>query len=84
MQNVYFLVILRLQKYIRDAIIAGKHVICTPPFTSDINKEKELFELARENKVLLVNGITTEYLSAFEQLLWMVRGNVIGDIISIK
>ncbi len=72
------------EQYIRDAIIAGKHVICTPPFTSDINKEKELFELARENKVLLVNGITTEYLSAFEQLLWMVRGNVIGDIISIK
>lgn len=70
--------------YIKQALMAKKHVICDSPHTLDIQKEKELLDLAKESGVVLYNNITTLYLQAFGQLLWNARGNLIGDLVSIK
>lgn len=71
-------------EYIRGALLQKKHVICDAPHTLEIEKERELMELAKEQGVVLYNNITTLYLQAFGQLTWNARGNLIGDIISIK
>lgn len=70
--------------YIKKALENKKHVICDAPFTLDMNEEKELEQLAEENEVLLFSNISALYLQAFSQLLWNARGNLIGDLISIK
>jgi glycerol-3-phosphate cytidylyltransferase len=70
--------------YAEKALIAGKHVVCEPSLTLDPDEIKRLESVAKEHNALLLLGVTTLYLNAFGQLLWMVRGNLIGDIVSIK
>ena len=72
------------QKYVEKAIESGVHVICDAPYTIDIEEDKRLADLAKEKQVLLINNITTLYLQAFGQLMWMARGNLIGDLVSVK
>lgn len=69
---------------IKKAIINNKHVICDSPFALDTDKVKELFDLAEEHKVALIDNITTVYLRAFTQLLWMAKGDIIGNTLSVK
>ena len=49
----------------------GKHIISASPITLSLIEHKELFELAKTNKVILMENIVTVYLRAFMQILWM-------------
>ena len=69
---------------IKKALLAGKHVISDPAITLDSEELKELFQIAKENKVILLENMPTLYLQAFNQLLWNARGNLIGDLVSVK
>lgn len=69
---------------IKKALLAGVHVISDPAITLDADKLRELFEIARAQKVILLENMPTLYLQAFNQLLWNARGNLIGDLISVK
>lgn len=71
-------------EYIKKALLNGKHVISDAPYTLNREEEKELYKIAEENKVLLFSNISALYLQAFGQLLWNARGNLVGNIISIK
>lgn len=71
-------------KYVKEALLNKKHVVCDAPETLDPEKETELTELAREQQVIFYHNITMMYLQAFEQLLWNAKGNLIGDLISVK
>lgn len=46
----------------KAALNAGKHVICEKPFTSHVEELKELYKLAKENELLLLEAISTQYL----------------------
>ena len=68
----------------KKAILAGKHLICNLAYISDEEKLKELFKLAQEKKVLICENIIVAYLKAFDQLLWFINGNMIGNIVSLN
>lgn len=69
---------------IKMALCKGKHVIANVPFTLESKKQRRLFEYAKENHVLLIDNIKMVYLKVFFQLLWMTKGNLIGDIYRFK
>lgn len=69
---------------VKKAILAKKHVISLAPITMDKEQLNELLKLAKENNVALIEDITTVYLRAFTQLLWMVQGDIVGDVYSVK
>lgn len=71
-------------EYVRRALAAGRHVICDAPETLDPNEHRELMNLARTNNCIFIYNVPIAILQAFDQLLWMVRGNLIGDIVSVK
>lgn len=70
--------------YIKQALEAGKHVISAAPVTLQKEKLEELFVIAKKNRVALIENITTVYLRAFTQLLWMVQGDIVGKILNVK
>ena len=70
--------------YIEGAIKKHRHVICDAPYTLDPDEMCRLHKAAEEAGVILINNITTVYLQAFGQLLWMARGNLIGDLVSVE
>lgn len=72
------------KKYVEEAILKKKHVICDAPIILDAKEDRRLADLAEEMGVILLDNITTLYLQSFGQLTWMARGNLIGDLISIK
>ena len=71
-------------KYIRKALEHKKHVICDVPLSLDYEECKNLITLAKRNNLMIFENVPMLYLQSFGQLLWMVKGNIIGDILSFK
>lgn len=55
-------------EYARRALLAGKHVICEKPFTLRVEDLVELRALAEERRLILVEAITTQYLSNYRSI----------------
>ncbi len=68
----------------KDALQAGKHVICDFPFSLDSNKQKELWNIAKENDRILLDNIKAPYSQTFIQMMWAVQGGLIGDVIDFN
>lgn len=64
--------------YARAALAAGKHVICEKPFVLQRDHLAELRAMAVERDLILVEAISTQYLSNYE---W-IRQNIgrVGDV----
>lgn len=72
------------EKYIEKAIEKGKYVISDSPMTLEPEKLRKLFKKAIENKVVLVEKIMLVYLRAFNQLVWLTHGDLVGKVVSVK
>ena len=69
--------------YIDAAIQHKKYVISPAPIVNDPQHLKALIEAAHQQGVLIIDNILVAYLRAFTQLIWMLRGNIIGDIVKV-
>ena len=70
--------------YVKKAIEAGKHVLCEKPMTFTYAEANELYDLAKEQGVILMEGIRTAYLPGFQQLLSVAKGGAIGTICDVE
>lgn len=70
-------------KQVREALTHGKHVLCESPIAMSEKECEELFNLAKEKNLVLMDSIKTAYSNAYNRLLLLLQGRVIGDIISI-
>lgn len=48
--------------FTKKALLAGKHVICEKPFTSNYQEAVELAALAKERKQLIIEAVSTRFL----------------------
>ena len=70
--------------YARKAIDAKKHVLCEKPMTFTYHEAVELYDLAKDNHVVLMEGIKTAYLPGFQQLLNVAKSGAIGEICDVE
>ena len=49
----------------RDALLAGKHVLCAKPFTSNAAELRDLIKLAKECRLFLLEAIWTRFQVSF-------------------
>ncbi|MCR5743464.1 MAG: adenylyltransferase/cytidyltransferase family protein [Lachnospiraceae bacterium] len=68
---------------IKKALDCGRHVLCESPVTVDEAQCEELYALAREKKLILMEAIKTAYSTAFARLLLLIKGGSIGNVISV-
>lgn len=59
---------------------ARKAVLCEKPLCTDLNQTKELMELARRQKVLLMEGMWTATLPCIQQAAQWIRDGKIGTV----
>ena len=52
----------------RMCIEAGKHVLCEKPFTTCASQARELYSLAKERGVFIMEALWTRFLPAYKQL----------------
>lgn len=58
----------------------GKHVLCEKSFTVDSQQAKEVFALAREKKVFVMEAFWTKILPIYREMEKVVSSGAIGDI----
>lgn len=68
---------------IRQAILAGKHVLCETPLTMKTEEADALFRLAEEHRVVLMEALKTAFSTAYERLIVMLKSGKIGEIVSV-
>ena len=75
-----------LQHYdcIKTALLAGKHVLCETPMVMQGTQAKELFELAEQKGVILMEANKTAHCPAFNHLMVMIKSGVIGEVVDIE
>lgn len=70
--------------YIKQALEAGKHVLCETPMLLNGDEAKELFRLAEEKGLILMEANKTAHCPAFNHLMVMIKSGVIGEVVDIE
>ena len=70
--------------YARRAMIAGRHVLCEKPMVLHENEARELFDLAQQTGLVMMEAIKTAYAPGFLSLLAVAKSGRIGDIYDIE
>ncbi len=65
------------------ALSKGKHVIVEAPLTFSVKEADGLFCMAKERGLILTEAIKTAYSLAFNRMLLLLKGGVIGDVVSV-
>ena len=68
---------------IKQSILKGKHVLCETPMVLNGDEAKELYTLAEEKCVILMEANKTAHCPAFNHLIVMIKSGVIGDVVDI-
>ena len=68
---------------IKQALMAGKHVLCESPIAIRVSDFDELQQIAQERNLLLMDSIKTAYSTAYNRMLVLAKGGKIGDIVSV-
>lgn len=68
---------------VKKALHAGKHVLCESPIALKEAECKELFAIAKDKHLILMDAIKTAYSTAYNRLLLLLKSGRIGRIISV-
>ncbi len=68
---------------IKQALMAGRHVLCESPIAINMKEFEELQYLAKERGLILMDSIKTAYSTAYNRMLVLAKSGKIGDIISV-
>ena len=68
----------------KRALLKGKHVLCKSPLALDGIQCKELFGLAEENHLILMDAIKTAYSTAYNRLRLLTKSGKIGKVVSVN
>ncbi len=69
--------------YIRRSLLLGKHVLCEIPFTLKKEEALELYRLAEEKNLVLMEASKTAYCPAFGHIVTLIKSGIIGDVVDV-
>ena len=70
--------------YAKRCLLAGKHVLCEIPFVLEKEQALELYHLAEERNLVILEASKTAYCPAFNHIVTLVKSGVIGDVVDVK
>lgn len=70
--------------YAKQAIEHKKHVLCEKPLTFTVKEARELYTLAEEEHVVLMEGIKTAYCPGFTQMMNVAKNGTIGEVRDVE
>ncbi len=69
---------------IKQALEAGKHVLCETPMVLNGDEARELYALAVQEDVVLMEANKTAHCPAFNHLMVMIKSGAIGEVVDIE
>lgn len=70
--------------YIKQALLHGKHVLCEKPLVLTADEAKQVYDLAQEKNLVLMEAIKTVYCPCFEHLRAIAKSGKIGIIKDVE
>ena len=70
--------------YAKQALEAGKHVLSEKPLGFTQSETEELYALAKQNSLVLLEAVKTAYCPGFQQLMNVARSGKIGEIRDVE
>ena len=70
--------------YIKEALLARKHVLCETPMVLQKQQAEELFVLAEQQGCVLMEANKTAHCPAFNHLMTLVKSGLIGEVVDIE
>lgn len=70
--------------YIIQGLEKGKHVLCETPMVLDGFEARELYKLAEDKKLVLMEANKTAHCPAFNHLMVMIKSGVIGEVVDVE
>ena len=70
--------------YAKQSLHFGKHVLCEIPFVLSKEHALELYQLAEEKNLVLMEASKTAYCPAFGHIVTLVKSGIIGDVVDVK
>ena len=70
--------------YARQALRRGKHVLCEKPLALKESEAEELYALAEQNGLVLLEGVKTAYCPGFNRMLSLVGSGFIGEVRDVE
>lgn len=71
-------------EYVKQALMADKHVLCEIPFMLSKEHALELYKLAEERNLVLLEASKTAFCPAFGHIVTLVKSGIIGDVVDVK
>lgn len=71
-------------EYIKKSLEAGKHVLCETPMVLNGEQARELYKLAENKKLVLMEANKTAHCPAFNHLMVMIKSGVIGEVVDVE
>jgi predicted dehydrogenase len=71
-------------EHIKQALLHGKHVVCTKPFIDDLSKAKELIELQRQSGKKVFVGQSSRFFEPYMKQRQDFEAGVIGELMTIE
>lgn len=69
---------------IKKALLKGKHVLCEAPIALSEKETVELFDLAKEKNCILMAGVKTAFMTAYERMILLAKSGIIGNVFSVE
>jgi len=66
--------------YVKKCLECGRHVLCEKPMVLSKNQAIELYNLSKEQNLVLIEALETAYSQGFVHLISLVKSGVIGEI----
>ena len=70
--------------YCKQALLSKKHVLCEIPLVLEKDQAEELYKLAEEQEVILMEANKTAHCPAFNHLMVMIKSGAIGEVVDIE
>ena len=68
----------------KQALLAGKHVLCEIPLVLQEQQASELYALAEQQGLVLMEAHKTAFCPAFNHLMVMIKSGAIGEVVDIE
>lgn len=70
--------------YARELLQAGIHVLCEKPMSFTKKDGEQLYTMAAENKVVLMEALKTAYCPGFQKIEEVLASGKIGEIVEVE
>jgi len=71
-------------EHVKQALLAGKHVVCTKPFIDDLSRANELLDLAEKTGKKIFVGQSSRFFEPAKRQRKDFEAGLIGDLITIE